>query len=64
LFQLAQLRRLAHRNQAIVHLDPLVGRGIKAHSFPPLDRQHNHSSLLPDAGTLQSLARNVDEDAM
>src|SRR6266581_631480 len=57
LFQLAQLRRLAHRNQAVVHLNPLIGGRIEPHAFAPLDGQHNHSALLPDAGTLQSLAR-------
>ena len=60
LFQLAQLRGFAHGDQAIVGLDPLIGRGIEAHALAPLDGQHNHSALLPDARTLNRLAGERD----
>src|ERR1700721_2185420 len=41
LLELPQLRGLAHGDQAAVHFDPLIGRRIETHPFPPLDGQHN-----------------------
>src|SRR5215470_18370079 len=56
LFQLPQLRGLSHGDEAVLGLDPLIGRGIEAHGIAPFDRQHDDAALLSDARGLERFA--------
>ena len=59
MFQLPQLRGLAHGNQAVVRLDALVGGGVEAHGVAAIPKASRHES---QEANWDALSVKLDDD--